>query len=445
VASAPGGAYRGIIRVSGPEVLVCVAPIFFPDDGRCLEDCSVATVLAGRLHLDGWDPLIPCDLFVWPDERSYTRQPTVEIHTLGSAPVLEAIRRNLCRCGARPAEPGEFTMRAFLAGRLDLTQAEAVLGVIDATDRRHLDVALEQLAGGLATPLGTLRSDLLNLVAHLEAGLDFVEEDIEFISREALQTELREALLATTNLLNQMASRERSTQSVRVALMGSPNTGKSSLVNVLSENPVSLVSATPGTTRDYLTRCVVLDGLEFELIDTAGIGASAGLSEIEQQAQEVAERQRERCDLQVICIDSTRPLNSWERTELQTDPSGPRLVVMTKSDCPRGTEGIEGALWTSSKTGEGLAELRRKMVLLFTEDMHEDLPVVNDTATRCLENLRRARASLERAHQLAVHRHGEELVSAEIRLALDELGKVAGAVYTDDILDRVFSRFCIGK
>ncbi|MEX0612814.1 MAG: hypothetical protein WD229_11905, partial [Pirellulales bacterium] len=208
IATAPGGAARGMVRVSGPDALRIIAQLFQPRDGQPLDAVRGPTALAGDVAVElgvdrgstnppltpsyrgGESTRVPCDLFLWPTVRSYTREPLAELHTVGSPPLVEALLATVCRAGARLAEPGEFTLRAFLAGRLDLTQAEAVLGVIDAADRRQLDTALAQLAGGLSQPLSRLRDELLNLLAHLEAGLDFVDEDIEFISPSDLVAHL---------------------------------------------------------------------------------------------------------------------------------------------------------------------------------------------------------------------------------------------------------------
>ena len=204
--------------------------------------------------------------------RSYTGQPVVEIHTLGSPPLLEIVLRSICAAGARPAGPGEFTLRAFLAGRIDLTQAEAVLGVIDAGDRHELEIALGQLAGGLARPLHRLRNKLLDLLAQVEAGFDFADEDLAFITREELDRQLAEAESDAAAILRQVDSRHESSPGVRAVLVGRPNTGKSSLFNALAGDRAALVSDHPGTTRDYLTAELDLDGVKCQLIDTAGTG-----------------------------------------------------------------------------------------------------------------------------------------------------------------------------
>ena len=183
-----------MVRISGRDAVATVDRLFVTGDGTKLPAIRQPTVIAGKATLKRVSrPYVPCDLFLWPTERSYTREPVAELHTVGSPPLLQALVAAVCRAGARLAEPGEFTLRAFLAGRLDLTRAEAVLGVIDASDADELATALAQLAGGLATPLQRLRENLLQLLAELEAGLDFVEDDIEFISQSEFLERLNAA------------------------------------------------------------------------------------------------------------------------------------------------------------------------------------------------------------------------------------------------------------
>jgi len=461
IASPPGGAARGILRISGPRALECLARLFLPDDGQSLSGRRFPMAVAGRLRLDELHSPIACDAYLWSNVdpsvranvRSYTGQPVVELHTLGSPPLLQRLLCSICAAGARLADPGEFTLRAFLAGRIDLTQAEAVLGVIDAAGPDDLGVALGQLAGGLARPLHRLRDDLLDLLAHLEAGFDFADEDVAFITCEELQRRLVETEQRVEAVLRQMASRGEAAETPAVVLVGRPNTGKSSLFNALIGNRAALVSDRSGTTRDYLTAELDFDGVRCRLIDTAGaryeplaalLNDSDSSEEIEHAAQSATDRQRRGAHLQVFCLDSTRPLDHWEIEELQRDLGRRRIVVLTKCDAPRTTDGICATVETSSLTARGIdllrSELRRSVLACAAP--HGD--VVGATAARCQESLRLAGECLRRAVQVASDGR-EELAAAEIRTALEELGKVVGAVYTEDVLDRIFSRFCVGK
>jgi len=453
IASAPGGAYRGIIRISGPEAVACLRICFRCSCENDLADVARPTVVSGRLALGDLLGDISGDLYLWPGTRSYTRQPLAELHTVGSPPVLDAVLRTVCAAGARLAGPGEFTLRAFLAGRLDLPQAEAVLAGLAAGSRTELDGALRQLAGGLAGPLHGVRNQLLDLLAQLEAGLDFVDEDIEFISAAELQRRLLDVEQSLARLVEQVSSRGRADEQFRVVLLGWPNVGKSSLMNSLAGEQAALVSPHAGTTRDYLTRTVDLGGLDCQLVDTAGwdATATAASGSVATSAQTLSTQQTDQAHVQLLCLDATRPLNAWERGMVAAEPPANRILVLTKIDLPLATDLRQKAISTSSHTGAGIEALQRAICQCITAGQsHAD--VVAGTALRCRESLRRSAAAVQHARQAApggageqFGAVGEELVAAELRLALDELAQVVGAVYTDDVLDRIFSRFCIGK
>lgn len=496
IATASGGAARGMVRVSGPDVLHVVAQVFQAADAASLDAIRLPIALAGQaiIELDDHQPhTLPCEVFLWPTARSYTRQPVAELHTLGSPPLLDALVAAVCRAGARLAEPGEFTLRAFLAGRIDLTQAEAVLGIIDAQGNEELHAALSQLAGGLAQPLQQLRDGLLQLLAELEAGLDFVEEDIEFVSTEELLARLASAGQLLSGVARQMSSRSTAGRAVQVALVGSPNTGKSSLFNAIvarcgvangaseRQSTPAIVSPQRGTTRDYLTAAIELNGVQCELVDTAGIdetlsssslplppgeGRSEVASEearhphpalsrrervsmVDAAAQSIAAERRAEAAIRVCCIDITEEATQSPVAAL--DSAACDIVVLTKADLPRSplqradSLGNVAVVVTSSRTGQGIDGLCDRIRALLVSESVAQGPVVAATADRCRESIRLAEAAIERAREIATDDGGNELVAAELRIALAELGKVVGTVYTDDLLDRIFRTFCIGK
>ena len=444
IATAPGSAARGIVRVSGREALACVARCCSPETRTQLGHSKGSYRSPAKIQTAPPISEVPVDLFVWPTERSFSRQPTVEIHTIGSPPLLGAILRAVCDAGARLARPGEFTLRSFLAGRLDLPQAEAVLGVIDAANQTELRVALEQAAGGLSGVIEGLRQRLLELLAHLEAGMDFVDEDIQFIEQEHLQSELTSIRTQLTDLEVRFRDRGQGAGTPRVVLRGAPNVGKSSLFNALADGGSALVSDASGTTRDYLAQRIQCEGVTFQLIDTAGVEEQIQDSLVA-SVQTAMQAQWSNAHLELFCLDATRDPTDWEQGQLSARSPIPRLVVRTKADVTFPVMSIAGAIVTSSQTGLGLAALKLAIAERLTQGNAVRGEVVSCTAARCRDSLRRATERISAALPWVAAAAGEELIAVEVRAALDEIGQIVGAVYTDDILDQIFSRFCIGK
>ncbi|MDO4574330.1 MAG: 50S ribosome-binding GTPase [Planctomycetia bacterium] len=413
------GGTRGIVRLSGPRAWD-VLP--FQKPGRH----------EGSLRLETYE--IPVECYLWPEGKSYTGQRAAEIHTLGCLPTLDALVASFCQRGIRLAGPGEFTLRAFLSGRLDLTQAEAVLGVIDATDEKKLDVALSQLAGGLARPLHTLRDQLFELLGHLEAGFDFADEDITFITPEEIGSRLTAALRIVNETLAKMRGRSDAQTLPNVVLYGFPNIGKSQLFNALSGRGDAIVFDRPGTTRDYVSVDWRAGDIPCRLVDTAGDSQHTESEFFAQNAQERAREQYRRADLRILCFDAAAP------RELPV-PGENELCVWTRCDLATPPP---GNLRTSAVTREGLSALELAIQEKLRGLVGGESDVVASTQSRCRESLRLAKEALVRAEKLVGFAY-QELLAAEIRDALNQLGLVVGAIYTEDLLDSVFSRFCVGK
>ncbi|WP_417383997.1 tRNA modification GTPase [Gimesia sp.] len=446
LASAPGSGAAGLIRISGTEILPCLEQCFHAD--APWQDSRLPTRHTGSIKLAGSDSRLPGALYFWPTARSFTGQPLAEFHTISSPPLLESAIENLAAHGARMARPGEFTLRAFLAGRVDLVQAEAVLGVIDAYDHEELNLALSQLAGGVSTRIGAARVELLELLSELEAGLDFVEEDIEFIDRETLVNRLQKIREFCEQLYLDSAERMESTGSLSLVLAGLPNAGKSTLYNALvGDRQAALVSDIEGTTRDYLVTSLNWNGQPIQLIDTAGL--EAGVHEISVSAQQFRQQQMTQADLVVWCTaaDLRPELRSIDQSQrAQLAESQNMITVLTKSDLspvPNEEPAYDVELSVAAETG--LDDLKHAVLSRLSETRRGSRQLIGSTASRCRDSLRQAGLSLQAAEEAAQLQVGEELVAIEIREALQHLGQIVGQVYTDDILDRIFSKFCIGK
>jgi tRNA modification GTPase len=325
IASPPGPAARGIVRLSGPSAWSIVLAGFVPD--RDQPPPRRAELRSGSLTVDGLRPVLPVTLALWPAPRTYTGQDVVEVHLVGSPPLLSQVLAHCLGRGARHAEPGEFTLRAFLSGRIDLTRAEAVLGVIDAANPAQLDAALQQLAGGLSGPILALRDHLLDVVAHLEANLDFNDEpDVDPIGRAMLAEELDRSAGDLQGLARRLSERDRPEGHPRVVLAGPPNAGKSRLFNALLGRDRAIVSPRAGTTRDYLTALCDCDGLTVELVDTAG--TEPAVDAINAQAQAHRAEQAERADLVLDC----RPSDADGPSAEAFSNDRPVLEIWTKCD-----------------------------------------------------------------------------------------------------------------
>jgi tRNA modification GTPase len=401
-----------------------------------------ARVLRGSMRVDGLRPVLPVSLALWPAPRTYTGQNVAEVHLVGAPPLVNLVLAHCLARGARQAEPGEFTLRAFLSGRIDLTRAEAVLGVIEASNPAQLDAALEQLAGGLSGPIVALRDRLLDVVAHLEANLDFVDEhDVDPLGRASLAAELERAIAELGRIGKRLGERESPASHPRVVLTGPPNVGKSRLFNALLGRDCAIVSPQAGTTRDYLAAACDCDGLTVELVDTAG--AEDAADAITAQAQSHRASQTDRAALLLACRSSETVSDSsgW------LVPARPGLLVWTKGDQSRpellANEPCQ-VIVTSAATGMGLDELR-SVIARSLRDARADDNLPAGTGARCRGSLQRAESSLESAVESIHSGAGDELIALDLRAAVDELGKVVGAVVTDDVLDRIFRRFCIGK
>jgi tRNA modification GTPase len=389
---------------------------------------------------------LPVEILSWRGPRSYTGQDIVEIHLPGSPPLVQAVLEHLLASGMRLAQPGEFTLRAFLAGKLDLTQAEAVHGLISATTPDELRTALAQMAGGLARPLEKVREELLHLLAEVEAGLDFAEEDLSFIHAAELTRRLEVSRRHVEETLSHLHQRRTADRPFRVVLVGLPNAGKSSLLNALAGKEAALVSPQAGTTRDYVSVRINVAEMVFEVADTAGLEEVAAFTEsIPAQAQAARQEQMQQADLLLLCFDCQDPVPEALRAMLQSPASVPILSLWTKCDLPHMLETMPEAGWlrTSATTGKGLGDLRARLAEHARQHRHAG--ALAPSLTRCRTHLEACGDHLQEAEQLARHQGYPELLALELRLALDDLGRIVGAVYTEDLLDRVFGQFCIGK
>lgn len=419
-----------VVRLSGPQARE-----------MALRHLSVDALEPRHSHFarfsDG-DSLIDEVLAVWfPAPHSYTGEEMVEISCHGSLYVQQAIVQALLDDGARLAEPGEFTMRAFLGGKLNLSQAEAVADLIDAVTPVQHRLAVSQLRGGYAHKLNDLRKRLLDLTALLELELDFSQEDVEFADRSQLRQTLCELAAEVERLMASFSLGNTLKRGIPVAIVGRPNAGKSSLLNALLDDDRALVSDIPGTTRDTIEETLTLDGITFRFIDTAGLRSSSDAIE----AMGVERSRKAVADAEVVLYvhDATTP---WQAPDV--DLEGKQVIyVNNKSDLPVAASVPSPSINLSARTKEGIAQLEAMLVERYQPCLSGDAPLLsNERHYGALLHVAKALAAASRALDEAIP---SDLVAVDLRDALYHLGTITGEVSSDELLTNIFSRFCIGK
>ncbi len=436
----------GIIKISGPEAGSILRQLFAP--AMLMADgLEPRHFTFGHIRDPQTRDVIDEVLAVYmPAPHSYTRQDVVEIQAHGGIVPIRHILQLTLAAGARPAEPGEMTLRAFVNGRLDLAQAEAVLDVVQARTEAALRVAVEQLGGSLSARVRAVRARLVDVLAYLEASIDFVEEEIP---PQEVVPPLREIAAVLEEVL---ATADRGLiyrQGIRAAIVGRPNVGKSSLLNALLRGERAIVTAIPGTTRDTLEETVNIQGVPLVLVDTAGIRAETD-DEVERLGVERSRTALERADLALLVIDGSQPLTvaDWDIAALIRNK--PALVVANKCDLPQvelTDEVLPSALrlQVSALTGEGIEVLEETVVeMVFGgEVISADTPLVSNP--RHQASLRRALDHVQAAEGGHLGGMSPDLVAIDVREAVDALGAITGETASEDLLEAIFSNFCIGK
>jgi tRNA modification GTPase len=431
IATGGGRAGIGVVRVSGPDCRAVAHAVL----GR-VPPPRLATLCAFA-DADGSQIDRGIVLF-FPSPSSYTGEDVLELHAHGSRPILELLLERIIAVGARMARPGEFTERAFLEGRMDLAQAEAVADLVDASSRQAARAAQATLGGEFSRRVEFMVSRLIRARVEIEARLDFADEDIQEHDEEVITALLGELGDVLEDTLSAAVQGARLRDGMRAVLLGAPNVGKSSILNRLAQADLAIVTANPGTTRDVLMQNVRVGDVQLELVDTAGLHESR--DEVERIGMQRARQQAELADLVVLVCDERE-----DESRVMDLPAGPSevLVVYNKIDLSGRSSGIvDDAVYVSALTGEGFDDLIRALSRFAVKHLGEGK---FSARQRHVMALRSAGESIASARSIHERDEGAELVADELRRAQSALGEINGTVTSDDLLGAIFSTFCIGK
>ncbi len=439
IATPPGAGGLGIVRISGRDACsICSAFLRFRPGHSWMPWRAAMAELLDESGLTVDETLVT--YFAAP--RSYTAEDVVEISCHGSPVVLRHCVARALAAGARPAEPGEFTLRAYLNGRIDLPRAEAVHDLITATTLHQAKVAAQQMGGSVSRLLAPIKQQLLELIALLEAGIDFAEDDVSVATDDELLARLNSVATAAGHLIDSFRYGKLVHEGITLAIAGRPNAGKSSLFNRLLERDRAIVTDIPGTTRDTVSETFVLEGIPVRLVDTAGVRESVDLVEklgIERTFEAIFD-----ADLSILVFDLSEPLQPEDLTLAQR-AQGPRVLVGNKSDLPRVLECDWDLCEVSALTSNGLDDLRRRLVQAIAPHGFASPQAGFITSIRHEQLLKESREALERAMQAVQVGLPHELLLVDCYAALSPIDAITGATTADDILNRIFSTFCIGK
>jgi tRNA modification GTPase len=448
VSTPPGCGGLGVVRLSGSEALRIARKFFRPRRMKWRE--LPARVLVFGDIRDG-EKKVPVDeafLVFFAAPQSYTRENVVEISCHGSPVVLDEVVRLGTRAGARLAHPGEFTLRAYLRGRLDLIQAEAVNDLIEAASLAQAKISLGQLRGGLSRQIGAIRSEIVDLMCLVESGIEFPEEGLGIGAEEGVKR-LEALILAARKLASSYEAGKAMTEGLDLAIIGRANVGKSTLFNALLDQERAIVSPYPGTTRDYLREMIKINDVRFHLVDTAGLEKPG--HPVEKEGVRRSEEMASRADGILMVIDSSRKESPADLELIQRFNSKKMILVFSKADLSKRADKrkclapARNTRWVevSAKTGKGLEELRGALHDNFSPKKGEDEEVILHLRQKvCFDEIA---SGLEKALDLLRKGHTDEVWSEEIRGILPLIGQLTGEIGSEEVISGIFSRFCVGK
>ena len=450
IATAPGQGGIGIIRISGPDSLKIANKIFSPFHKGEILDYPIRTLIYGNI-LDG-DTIIDEVLLAYmKGPNSYTAEDVIEINCHGGFISVRKILELVLRSGARPAQAGEFTKRAFLNGRIDLSQAEAVIDIINAKTEESHNMAQSQLEGALSKKIRGLRDQITAILAQLEVAIDYPEEDIEFITYKELVDHTTEVNDQVKKLYKTADTGKILREGLKTAILGKPNVGKSSLMNLILGEDRAIVTDIPGTTRDVIEEFVNIKGIPLKIVDTAGIRATDDL--VEKIGVEKSREPMKLADLALVVLDSSRPLDQEDIQILENIDQTKSLVILNKTDldCKMDIDGLksyvdpENIINISALKGHGIDLIHDRIEDLVFEGKISDSSDLMITNSRHRDAIYKSMVSIGDAINSLNDRLPYDFIEVDLKDAWDSLGCINGDTIEEDLLDTIFSNFCIGK
>ncbi|MGL4731355.1 MAG: tRNA uridine-5-carboxymethylaminomethyl(34) synthesis GTPase MnmE [Clostridium sp.] len=449
VATSIGEGGVSIIRVSGEKALNIVSKIFEGKNGKKLDDIKTYTMRYGHIINENSEHIDEVIVSYMKGPRSFTAEDVVEINCHGGVVATNRVMQEVLRAGARFAEPGEFTKRAFLNGRIDLSQAEAIVDIINAKTELSMKSALMQSEGGISREINALRGELLQTIAHIEATVDYPEDDLEEVTAEGSVKTLKIMLEKIEELLMSADEGKILREGLNTVIVGKPNVGKSSLLNALTKENRAIVTDIPGTTRDVIEEYINISGVPIKIVDTAGIRETEDV--VEKIGVEKSKEKINQADLIILILDSSREIDEEDKEIINYILDKKYIVLLNKLDLDNKINKDDISEFDpnyvfeiSAKTGKNIDTVKDCIKELFFkgEVSNDDIIITN---TRHKEALYRAKENIENAIDTLENTFAIDLASIDIRNAWSDLGKITGNTLEEDIIDKIFSEFCLGK
>lgn len=440
ISTALGEGAISIIRVSGDDAIKIINPLF---DGKDLEKASSHTINYGHIVYNG-EIIDEVLLSIMKAPKTYTKEDVIEINTHGSIAVVNKIMEILLLEGCRLAEPGEFTKRAFLNGRIDLTESEGVMDLINSETELTRKMAINELSGNVSRLITDTREDIISLISNIEVNIDYPEyEDIEVVTINKIREKVREIKEKLLKTLKLSEDGKILKNGIKTVILGKPNVGKSSLLNALLEEEKAIVTDVKGTTRDIVEGSILVGGVKLNLIDTAGVRKSDDI--VEKIGIEKSLNLIDEAELVLLILDASCPLSEEDKYLLEKTKDKKRIIIMNKIDLKLNNSYMDDVIKISAKNNEGIEDIKDAIKELFNVGTFMSKNLTFFTNVRQISLLKSAIKFLEDVEQGIKEEREIDMIEIDLKLVWEKLGDIIGANYTEELIDNLFSRFCLGK